>query len=318
MLRKIPLPPRPTLVLWTAIFGILLVLLLKFPVLPQPSRPPRPVNIATSEWAPYVTETAPNDGPMAEILRLVLNRQGLEPNIQYSTWDAALQNVESGQALAAFPMVLGEEREDGFTHTEPIYSFTYRLFYDGTRPPLTLSNPETLKSLTVGTIDGYYYWREVDELIEHNITYPTTHEAFIALAEGTVDIVIEGEDVGIAELLSPSFPYDASRFQIVEEEHPWTTSERGLHLFLQQGEQTESFIEQFNSHLAEVKNTREYTSIIENLSPFDNGYQVSVRAPQGTMRCSRQKRPHRHRYQSQTEHGSMFSSGPRSVAVTKR
>lgn len=247
----------------------------------NPSRPARPVNITTNDWHPYVGEDLPDDGPMAELLRLVLDYQGIDANIQYTTWDLALGNVQTGQALAAFPMVRSPERGAEFVSSDALHTFTYSLFHDTSRPTPNVDSPEKLSELRIARISGYYYWPELNDAVDEFIDFPNSAEAFTALAEGTVDLVAEGKEAGLAQMLEPTFPYDVNRFAVIEDDHPWTSADRGLHIFLRPGRDSERFLETFNANLAAVRDTTEYRNIIARLDPTRANYTVRAEAVNG-------------------------------------
>lgn len=247
----------------------------------NPSRPSRPVNITTNDWHPYVGKDLPNDGPMAELLRLVLNHQGIDPYIQYTTWDLAINNVQSGNSLAAFPMVQSPERDARFVSSDPLHTFTYSLFYDASRPTPNVDSVDDLATLRIARISGYYYWDELNDAVEEFIDFPNSAEAFTALAEGNVDLVAEGKEAGFAQMLEPTFPYDVNRFAVIQENQPWTSAERGLHIFMRPGRDSERFLETFNENLATVRGTTEYQNIIASLDPTRANYTVRAEASGG-------------------------------------
>lgn len=242
----------------------------------NPTRPDRPVIIATSDWAPYVGRDLPADGPLAEILRQVLASQGYDATVEYTSWDLALKRVDSGQALAAFPLVASEARADEFLASDPLVQFVYVLFYDTTRPPPVVNAPEDLRELRVARITGYDYWPELDHAVGTYVDYLSSAEAFRALAADEVDLVVEGNLAGQAVLSSSEVPLDGARFRVLEGEHPLLSSAQALHLFVAQDRASEDFLEGFNQALAEFQYTEAHNQLMRDLQTPSGARDVAL------------------------------------------
>src|SRR5690606_12455749 len=91
---------------------------------------------------------------------------------------------------------------------------------------------EDLARLRVAGVEGYEYWDEFDAAVGTLETYPTTHDAMVALAQGEVDIVAEGHLSGLDALASPGFTYDARGISVIDSSEPWAKSEQALYFMM--------------------------------------------------------------------------------------
>lgn len=249
----------------------------------SPTRPDRPITIATAEWAPYVGEDLPNGGPLARIVQLTLAREGYRATVDFSTWDLALGSARQGQAFAAFPLVASEERDAGFVYSDPLVEFEYVLFHDTTQQLPSLEDASALADLRVARIAGYDYWPELDEAVGEYLEYDTSAAAFSALAAGEVDIVPEGRLAGQALLMSPDLGLDATRFLPIEGDAPWLRSTQALHLLVADTSSGRALVRDFNESLGAVKETPEYRSLVASLQPATTSEQVVIGMPDGSV-----------------------------------
>lgn len=249
----------------------------------SPTRPDRPITIATAEWAPYVSDDLPHSGPIAHIVQLTLAQQGYRATVDFSTWNLALSRAGQGQAFAAFPMVASAERDAEFLRSDPLMEFEYVLFHDTTRPLPDLGEATALADLNVARIAGYDYWPELDEASGDYVEYDTSEAAFLALEAGDVDLVPEGRLAGEALLLSPDVALDAARFVPVDGDEPWLHSTQGLHLLVADDGAGAALIKDFNESLARVKRTPEYRAAIASLTSPRGNHEVRVARTEGSL-----------------------------------
>lgn len=254
------------------LLSVVLVLAL---VRPNPSRPLRPVILTSAEWEPFVGPSLDDQGPLARVVTDVFRAAGYAPQVEFTSWTAAQQRVVSGEALGTFPFIMSEERKETYIASDQIAEFTYVLFAraDGD----TIDDASDLSGLRVAGVDGYDYWPEIDEAVGDYVTYPTSGVALRALAEGRVDVVVEGDAVGQAIIESPEFPHDAGEIIVVQGDQPWQSSTRGLHLLLPRSAENERLIAAFNEQFRQYAETDTYERLIAALEePHDVGTLTSA------------------------------------------
>jgi polar amino acid transport system substrate-binding protein len=231
----------------------------------SPARPPRPVLISSGTWAPYVDPSLPRAGPVAELVTVLLQRLGYEPEIAFTSWPLAQARAERGEAFGVFPLVASEARRASFVLSEPLVEFDYALFYDTQRGELVIESEEDLAALSVGRIDGYDYWPELEAAVDEFVLYDSSLEAFRALAAGEIDVVPEGILPGRAVILDPELAADAADFAIVGGDGPLVRSTEGLHLMMPVSREAEAMMSEFDTALARFKDTTEYAEIVSGL-----------------------------------------------------
>jgi|GEM_PF-6984863 len=255
---------------------ILLTLLLMALVLQMFSsegRPPRPVVVATGEWEPFVGADLPSYGPLTRLVEAALTRAGYDPLFHFGSWQEAQNNAATGEVLAAFPFVETTERRQRFHFSDPLHTFRYVLFYkrpafrkDGADLAL-IAGPEDLSRYRVGLVEGYQLWGELADTVEVAETYADLGQAFEALSSGDIDLLGEGRIAGELFLNRPEVSLDASQFDAIEAAESWLPSSRQqLYLIAERSPRGESFIQQFDRALAEVRSSSGYAGIAEALA----------------------------------------------------
>lgn len=184
-------------------------------LVPRPPTPVQPINIMTTLWPPYVTADA-DGGPLAAYVEDLASSTDFEAVLTFSTWQDAQQRAQDGRAVAAFPYIATPTREANYSISDPILTFEYTLFV---RSAGAVGDDE-IRSWSDGDLDrlpgrlgivsGYERWDELASSSSVAEEYDTTEAAFIALAEGDVDLVLEGRVAGEAVLRSGTFPGDVT------------------------------------------------------------------------------------------------------------
>lgn len=137
----------------------------------------KPVDIATSEWKPYVSQKMPDYGEVSQRITMILEQMGYQPNYRFMPWKEAektvYENAENTGTRGTFPFIHTEEREKKFYFSsEPVLKGCMVFFYNkdkiqNSKPVLTGLND--LKKYNIGFIAktaGYQYAEELQPILE--------------------------------------------------------------------------------------------------------------------------------------------------------
>ena len=250
----------------------------------SPARPDRQVVIASGVWQPYVGPDLDAGGPVTRIVTEALAAQGYQAEVRWSTWGASLSSARRGSVAATFPFVGTSNRRDDFLVSDPIVDFDYVLFARRVHGRLpSLVSAADIHRLRVGMIDGYEYWPELTAAVGASTTFATSRDAFDALARGTVDLVPEGRQPGMALVRSGAIPVDSERIGFVPPRgNPLLGATRPLSLLMPKLPGNESFMDDFNRGLAEVEQTDDYRDAVATLESGVAPVEVTLDAAPGT------------------------------------
>ncbi|GIG92406.1 substrate-binding periplasmic protein [Plantactinospora endophytica] len=234
---------------------------------PSPTSPSRPVLVSSGDWAPFVGRELPDGGPVTELVVEVLNRSGYRPEIRYTSWSLAEEQVRSGVTVGAFPLVGSESRRADLLLSDPLVDFEYVLFYDRRAGQPKITSAADLRALRVGGITGYDYWDELESAVTGFVEFPSTLDGFRALAEGRIDVLAEGLLSGQAALADPAFAGDVADFGHLQGDDPLVHSAEGLYFMMADSAEAAPVMREFNRVLAQLRQTEEYAEIVAELHP---------------------------------------------------
>ncbi|MFC7618728.1 substrate-binding periplasmic protein [Microlunatus sp. GCM10028923] len=233
--------------------------------------------ITSGPWAPFVGPDLPDGGPVAQIVTQVLQSEGYQPEIRFTTWSLALDATKRGENYGSFPFASSGERRADYYLSDPLINFDYVLFYDKARKPAAVDQPEDLRELRIARIAGYDYWPELEEAVTEFIPFNSSLEAFQALARGEVDLVPESRLSGQAVLADPGFAYDSGRFDHLDySKNPLLGSVGGMHFMFPKQRDSEKLLSRFNEALASYKKTDEYRALTAGLTDGAAGDEVTL------------------------------------------
>ncbi|MDG4763994.1 transporter substrate-binding domain-containing protein [Solwaraspora sp. WMMD406] len=281
--------PVIVLVVVVALAAVVVIIGLR----PSPTAPARPVIVTSGAWAPFVGPDLPRGGPITELVVAALTRSGYSPEITYTSWSLAEEQVAAGAAHAVFPLVASSSRRDAFLLSDPLIDFEYVLFYDSRAGTPQVDGPDDLAALRVGGITGYDYWAELDAAVPELVRFESTLEGFQALADGRIDLLAEGLLSGHAVLTDPSFAGDAADFTHLRDGGPVVRSVQGLHLMMPDTAEAATVLRRFNLVLGEMRQGEEYADLVAGLDqqtpdrvtlePADGSGLVELLDPDGRL-----------------------------------
>ena len=275
---------RPALV---ALFAVSVVALLLSIVTQSPSgAPTKPVMMATSDWAPYVSSSLPDGGPAAVMVAEVLGRSGYAADLSFGSWAQVDSKVARGSAAAAFPLVASAERRAAYLVSEPLMSFDYVLFYPRTEGG-TVPRVDTgadLATFRIGTVAGYDYWDEFEDNASDVVEYDNSLQAFEGMRRGEVDLVAEGLVSGTATLNSPEFSGSSGDFEPLPVDNRFVRSRETLHLLAARTDAGRELIERFDTELEAYQESGDYARLVEGMqAPLSSAVVLASTDPRSTL-----------------------------------
>lgn len=269
------------LILVTAVCAVTVVLLVSV-FAPEPIRPSKPVIVTSGEWAPYVGEGLPKGGPVAQIVTEVLERQGYQPMVRYTSWALATKQSQEQGVLGTFPFTAGRDRLKTFVASDPLMDFEYVLFARRDNQRATaIRAPEDLRGLRVGVVPGYDYWPQFMQAPAEKRTFDSSLDAFEALNRGDIDLVPESVESGEAILSDPRFTGDGAAFESLKPEgNPLLGAKETLHFLVKRTSAGEQMIRDFNRELGAYKASENYRRAVAPIaSPHQDAAEIIGAAP---------------------------------------
>lgn len=221
-----------------------------------------PLRLTSGSWAPYVGPDLADDGPVAKLVVEALRRAGYSPEVDFTSWSVAEQQVDDGTSNGVFPLVGSQQRRSRLRLSDKITDFQYVLFYKRGAHERRITSAADLSGQRVGRIAGYDYWTELDSAVTTWVDCRTALECFEYLAAGKVDLVAEGLLAGDAVLADPAFSGDQAEFDHVRDNNPWARSTEGLYLMMGNASGSAEVIRAFNRELAKMHDSGEQDRIL--------------------------------------------------------
>ncbi len=224
-----------------------LVVTFSAPTLAQTSPPsaqgiPDPLVFAGSHSYPpfqWLDDSGKPQGFLIDMQNAIARQQGLDAEHRLSTWDQALEAVETGEADVV-ALFVSPERQERFDFTSPIYHVAHGIFAPS--PDSIKTDPDDLSGMRVAVVAGGYAenrLRESQAGVEL-ISEEDIRHALLAVAEGRADIavvaahtarhIISGADLGIHQVSPPFWPrpYAFAVRQGRQDLHKWLEEQVGL------------------------------------------------------------------------------------------
>jgi hypothetical protein len=228
----------------------------------RPGASTHPLRLTSGAWGPYVGPGLADDGPVAKLVVEALRRAGYSPEVDFTSWSVAEQQVHDGTSNGVFPLVGSQQRRARLRLSDKITDFQYALFYKRGAHERRITSAAGLSGQRVGRIAGYDYWAELDSAVTTWVDCRTALECFEYLAAGKVDLVAEGLLAGDAVLADPAFSGDQAEFDHVRDDNPWARSMEGLYLMMGNASGSAEVIRAFDRELAKMHDSGEQDQIL--------------------------------------------------------
>jgi polar amino acid transport system substrate-binding protein len=184
--------------------------------------------IATGEWAPYVSETMPNGGPTAQIVAAAIEAAGHTVSFKYMPWKRTEVLTQKGKMVATFPWTMADSFKGNTYQSSPLTHQRMVFFYLKDKfPGWDYKGLDELKTMKVGGSQGYSY---VDIFANAGIKpvyVKDVKSSLKMMIHNRVDVVPESQLVGW-QTIKDNFASDESK--IASSKTP--LFEKPLHLMI--------------------------------------------------------------------------------------
>lgn len=169
------------------------------------------IEIATGEWPPYTSATAPGFGPHAVRVERVLAAAGYRVRFRFLPWDRAYAKTVAGEFAATMSWYRSEARLQELHFPEiPIGTAGFVVFYVKSRFPdgLRATGLKDLvdRELKVVGVKSYWYARELEALSARIEYVQEGRMVWRMLAAGRADVAIEAPEVARIDVESTLGP----------------------------------------------------------------------------------------------------------------
>jgi polar amino acid transport system substrate-binding protein len=170
------------------------------PNLPSTTHLNLPVDLRTTEWPPYSSETLPGQGIASIIVRAAFAHEKIPTRIAFMPWQRSLQQFDTDilpnpnqRADAIFPVYADLQRQEHFFLSRAIvHSPVGFVYYRGTS--FDWQTLDDLSHLTIGVVRGYAnradFDRRVDQGLLHVVKAHDDITLLRLLSAGRVDIAV--------------------------------------------------------------------------------------------------------------------------------
>ena len=86
------------------------------------ARAAEPLRLASLEWEPYIGSRLPEQGFAAALVRAAFADQGMTVEIEFHSWERALELARSGAVDGLLPEYYNGQRESEFAYSAPLFS----------------------------------------------------------------------------------------------------------------------------------------------------------------------------------------------------
>ncbi|WP_186441196.1 substrate-binding periplasmic protein [Desulfamplus magnetovallimortis] len=156
----------------------------------------QPIKLATLDWEPYIGQTLPDNGYVAEVIREAFKRSGYEIQMDFLPWARVVKMAREGKYDGYFPEYYSDELQKDFKVSSSFPGGPL-VFFKRKGEEIHYGSLSDLKPYFIGVVRGYINTREFDEadyLKKDEATDDLTN--FKKLLKKRVDLIVADKFVG--------------------------------------------------------------------------------------------------------------------------
>ncbi len=220
------------------------------------------VSIVTGEWAPFISEKLPGNGPLSEVVVATFKAVGVKSKIKFVPWKRAIKELKDGTSMCSYTWAKTDKRKEFATFSTPlIISRTVFIYWKSNYPDFKYTTLEALKQYKVAGLAGYAHvekFKNAKLNVKISKNLPT---ALKKIKLGRMDIVCDNEAVAI-DLIKKEFPGDKEKFGISKK--PFSTKQSYM-VFSKITPNAGKYRELFDTGLTKIKADGTYDAIMAKL-----------------------------------------------------
>lgn len=172
------------------------------------------VQLTTMNWPPFYAESLDKGGFITAIVTEALQQSGHDSNIEFVSWQDALDNVKSGKKDAIVGGYFSEERAKEYYFSVPIYTVLAGLIKKPGFPMENYDSFESLDGYKIAKIKATVIGESFDKFPFSNLKeYTEVKDAVLALNSGEVDLY--ADSLAVAKAAAETAGIDASQLKIM-------------------------------------------------------------------------------------------------------
>nr|WP_275425517.1 transporter substrate-binding domain-containing protein [Saliniradius amylolyticus] len=201
----------------------------------------------------------PHQGLMTHIVQVALKRMGINLKLLFIPWARAIQMVKNGEADGIVGIYPTKQRKQYLTFSDPVF-VEQNALYARTDDLVRFAHIDDLKPYSIGVVRDAANGEPFDSATQLNKVLLTSNQQSIdMLLLNRIDLLAGPERV-IEYLLSTQFP---ERQQELVRLTPIIGRKALSVAIRQQYPDAKAFMQQFNEHLAALKQDGSYDRIIK-------------------------------------------------------
>lgn len=244
-------------------FAVSLLTILTFPAQTQAAGASQTVRITTGHWPPYLDESRPGEGFLAEIIREAFATEGITAEFSFFPWSRALVLVKSREYQASAVWSCTPQRQMEYVYSAPILPYQY-VFYHRRDASFDWRQLSDLEGMVIGLTQDYSYGQTLADALEKDqITVDITTSDlanFRRLLLNRIDLFPMDPVVGEAMINEQMGPEAQERLTF----HSRPLRSALYHLLFSQDDPEAGRLKRaFNRGLARLRETGRYQAIIQ-------------------------------------------------------
>ncbi|MGB1291652.1 MAG: substrate-binding periplasmic protein [Pseudoalteromonas sp.] len=226
------------------------------------------IEISAGEWPPFLSESLPEQGVIAHLIRDVFAQANIKVNFTFLPWGRAYHDTQKQKYAATAVWMFEKERTNHFLFSDAVLNERFVFFHLQSRP-FDWQSVNDLKGLILGGGLAYSYGAEFDKALEDEIfeisRVNSSVQNFKRLSMNRIDVFAEEQSVGY-HVLNNELADIANT--ITHHPKPLLINQSFL-LFPKDGEKSQQLLSIFNQQLAQFKKDGRYQSYFNGLDRGD-------------------------------------------------
>ena len=217
-----------------------------------------PVTLTTLNWPPFYAEELENGGFISVIVEEAFKASGYESNIEFTTWQNALDTVKTGKKDAIVGGYFSEERAKTYHYSSPIYTVLTGIIKKDDFPLNLYTSFEMLDEYKIGKLDQGLIGVNFDAFPFSKLTgYTEISDGLKALNSGEIDLY--ADSLAVAKHAAAKAGMDPASLQLVQP----PVDQNDLYLLISKAiPNGEVLRDAFNSGLIQIQSNGTYDKIL--------------------------------------------------------